>query len=73
MPALQKPMHVIFVCCQKFVADLKSITLTMRYSIMLQLVGLITLALLGAAAQFAWIQNRSVADPNVNSEHIFNE
>lgn len=30
----------------------------MRYSIMLQLVGLITLILLGTAAFFAWIQNR---------------
>lgn len=30
----------------------------MRYSIMLQLVGLITLVLLTTAAIFAWLQNR---------------
>ncbi|MBD2258785.1 hypothetical protein [Pseudanabaena sp. FACHB-2040] len=30
----------------------------MRYSIMLQLVTLTTLFLLGAAAVFAWVQNR---------------
>jgi hypothetical protein len=38
----------------------------MRYSIMLQLVGLMTLILLGTATFFAWLQNRSV--PNQNSE-----
>lgn len=30
----------------------------MRYSIMLQIVGIITLILLCAAALFAWLQNR---------------
>ncbi|HEY9735761.1 MAG TPA: hypothetical protein V6D06_05740 [Trichocoleus sp.] len=30
----------------------------MRYSIMLQLVALTTLFLVGAAALFAWVQNR---------------
>jgi uncharacterized protein YpmB len=30
----------------------------MRYSIMLQIVGIITLMLLGAAALFAWLQHR---------------
>ena len=30
----------------------------MRYSIMLQLVGIITLILVGAAALFAWVQSR---------------
>jgi hypothetical protein len=34
----------------------------MRYSIMLQLVAGITLMLLGAAALFAWIQNRTALD-----------
>jgi hypothetical protein len=38
----------------------------MRYSIMLQLVGLITLILIGTAAFFAWLQNRPV--PNQNAE-----
>jgi hypothetical protein len=38
----------------------------MRYSIMLQLVGLITLALVGTAALFAWLQNRPL--PNQTSE-----
>jgi hypothetical protein len=35
----------------------------MRYSIMLQLVTGITLTLVGAAALFAWIQNRPNATP----------
>ncbi|WP_202924830.1 hypothetical protein [Myxacorys almedinensis] len=35
----------------------------MRYSIMLQLVGFITVILVSAAALFAWIQNRPVAEP----------
>ncbi len=39
----------------------------MRYSIMLQLVGLMTLVLLTTAALFAWLQNRSVPSPNVDS------
>lgn len=30
----------------------------MRYSIMLQIVGIITLILLGTAALFAWLQSR---------------
>ncbi len=34
----------------------------MRYSIMLQLVGFIALVLVGSAALFAWIQNRTVAE-----------
>jgi hypothetical protein len=40
----------------------------MRYSIMLQLVGLITLILVGTAAFFAWLQNRPVSNPTLNSE-----
>jgi len=36
----------------------------MRYSIMLQLVGLITLILLGTAASFAWLQNRPNSNPS---------
>lgn len=31
---------------------------TMRYSIMLQVVGIITLILLGSGSLFAWLQNR---------------
>ncbi len=34
----------------------------MRYSIMLQLVGMITLILLGTAAFFAWLQNRPASN-----------
>lgn len=40
----------------------------MRYSIMLQLVGLITLVLLTTAALFAWLQNRSVLEPGTELE-----
>jgi uncharacterized membrane protein YedE/YeeE len=36
----------------------------MRYSIMLQLVGFIALVLVGSAALFAWIQNRTVYQPD---------
>jgi len=36
----------------------------MRYSIMIQLVGLITLVLLTTATLFAWLQNRSAPIPN---------
>ncbi|MEP0919719.1 hypothetical protein NC981_23090 [Leptolyngbya sp. DQ-M1] len=36
----------------------------MRYSIMLQLVGFLTLVLLGTAAFFAWMQNRPTTDQN---------
>jgi hypothetical protein len=32
----------------------------MRYSIMLQLVGIITLILVGTAGLFAWLQNREI-------------
>jgi hypothetical protein len=32
----------------------------MRYSIMLQVVGIITLILVGTAGLFAWLQNREV-------------
>jgi hypothetical protein len=38
----------------------------MRYSIMLQLVGLITLILVSTAAFFAWLQNRP--SPNQSIE-----
>jgi hypothetical protein len=33
----------------------------MRYSIMLQVVGIITLILVGTAGLFAWLQNREVS------------
>lgn len=39
----------------------------MRYSIMLQIVGIITLIFLGVAALFAWLQNRPIPVPR-NSE-----
>lgn len=39
----------------------------MRYSIMLQLVGFITLVLVGSAALFAWIQNRTVSGQGNNA------
>lgn len=35
----------------------------MRYSIMLQLVTLITLVLVSAAAMFSWLQSRSLLVP----------
>lgn len=35
----------------------------MRYSIMLQLVGIITLMLLSAAALFGWVQTRPTTPP----------
>jgi hypothetical protein len=38
----------------------------MRYSIMLQVVGIITLILVGTAGLFAWLQNREV--PHIKSE-----
>lgn len=41
---------------------------TMRYSIMLQLVGLITLVLIGMAASFAWLQNRPAPNQGLTSE-----
>ncbi|MFM2313655.1 MAG: hypothetical protein RLZZ04_2931 [Cyanobacteriota bacterium] len=41
----------------------------MRYSIMLQVVGIITLILVGTAGLFAWLQNRETAP--IRSE--FNE
>jgi hypothetical protein len=40
----------------------------MRYSIMLQLVGLITVVLVGTAAFFAWLQNRPIPDQVTGSE-----
>lgn len=45
---------------------------TMRYSIMLQLVAGITLVLVGAAALFAWIQNRpnEMADTGLQNEQV---
>lgn len=40
----------------------------MRYVIMVQIVGVITLLLLGASAMFAWLQNRTV-QPSLESEN----
>ena len=42
----------------------------MRYGIMLQLVGFITLVLLGSAAFFAWIQNRTVPDYQLDAQAL---
>jgi flagellar basal body-associated protein FliL len=38
----------------------------MRYSIMLQIVTFLTMILVGAAALFAWIQNRPNSPQSVN-------
>ena len=35
----------------------------MRYSIMLQVVGIITFILVSTAALFAWLQNRDIPQP----------
>lgn len=40
----------------------------MRYSIMLQVVGIITLILVGTAGLFAWLQNREVPPSEVKSQ-----
>jgi hypothetical protein len=40
----------------------------MRYSLMLQLVGLITLVLVGTAAFFAWSQNRPAPNQSTESQ-----
>ncbi len=39
----------------------------MRYSIMLQVVGIITLILVGTAGLFAWLQNREIAPSKLES------
>ena len=41
----------------------------MRYSIMLQVVGIITLILVGTAGLFAWLQNRD-APSELNSKRV---
>ena len=41
----------------------------MRYSIMLQVVGIITLILVGTAGLFAWLQNRD-APPELDSKRV---
>jgi hypothetical protein len=40
----------------------------MRYSIMLQVVGIITLILVGTAALFAWLQNREIPSTEIESK-----
>jgi hypothetical protein len=42
----------------------------MRYSIMLQIVGIITLILVGTAALFAWLQNRSIPMPSETESKV---
>jgi hypothetical protein len=44
----------------------------MRYSIMLQLVGIITLILVGAACLFAWLQNRETLPSKLESQLLGN-
>lgn len=44
----------------------------MRYNLMLQVVGLITLILLGTAALFAWMQNRPVSETQLTTERVDN-
>jgi hypothetical protein len=40
----------------------------MRYSIMLQVVGMITLILVGTAGLFAWLQNREIPPSELESK-----
>lgn len=40
----------------------------MRYSIMLQVVGIITLILVGTAGLFAWLQNREISPTEIKSK-----
>jgi hypothetical protein len=42
----------------------------MRYSIMLQVVGIITLILVGTAGLFAWLQNREVPPQKSNQVRL---
>jgi hypothetical protein len=40
----------------------------MRYSIMLQVVGIITVILVGTAGLFAWLQNREIIPSELESK-----
>lgn len=40
----------------------------MRYSIMLQVVGMITVILVGTAGLFAWLQNRDISPSELESK-----
>lgn len=42
----------------------------MRYSIMLQIVGIITLILVSTAALFAWLQTRPTPNPRTTEHSI---
>lgn len=45
----------------------------MRYSIMLQVVGIITLIFVGTAGLFAWLQNREIPselDSRLNNHYL---
>jgi hypothetical protein len=44
----------------------------MRYSIMLQVVGIITLILVGTAGLFAWLQNREIPPTELESNLLDN-
>ena len=45
----------------------------MRYSIMLQVVGIITLILVGTAGLFAWLQNREISPSESTSEQLIQQ
>ncbi len=42
----------------------------MRYSLMLQVVGTITVILVGSAALFAWLQSRPTPDQNTTENSL---
>ena len=44
----------------------------MRYNLMLQVVGLITVILVGTAALFAWVQNRPPAETEPTALQLHN-
>ncbi|MGF1590155.1 MAG: hypothetical protein ACFCU7_13090 [Pleurocapsa sp.] len=44
----------------------------MRYSIMLQMVGIITLILVGTAGLFAWLQNRDIPSTELETKRSGN-
>ena len=45
----------------------------MRYSIMLQVVGIITLILVGTAGLFAWLQNREISPSESESKQLIQQ
>ena len=45
----------------------------MRYSIMLQVVGIITLIFVGTAGLFAWLQNREISPTESQSKRLIQQ